>query len=109
MFYLFFSCLQGVQTQSNQSELEQDCLQVCQQYSSVCTQEQNCESLCTTVGIQISSRGCTEEAKNLWRCQDSGTWECVEEVPTFVGDACSDEEGSYIECITPEDTGALSN
>ena len=109
MIFLFISCLQGIQTQSSQSQLNEDCMQVCAQYSTVCTQEQSCESLCVTISTQVGSRGCDEQAKDLWSCQEEGGWECVEGLPSFVGEACSSQEGSYLECMTPEDTGSLSN
>ena len=109
MILFFFSCLQGVQTESNQTQLEEACGQVCAQYKSVCTQEQSCDSLCTTISVQIDVRGCDVQAQQLWSCQEEGTWECSEGLPSFVGEACSDQEGAYLECMTPEDTGSLSN
>ena len=109
MIFFFFSCLQGVQTQSNQTQLEEACMQVCNQYKSVCTQEQSCDSLCVTISIQVSTRSCDVEAQNLWGCQSEGEWECAEGLPSFVGEACSTQEGLYLECMTPEDTGSLSN
>ena len=109
MLLLFFSCLQGVQTESTQTQLVEDCNSICNQYKTVCTQEQDCSSLCTTIGIQISSRGCDSEAQALWTCQESGEWTCTDELPVLIGDECSAQEGSYLECITPEDTGSLSN
>ena len=109
MIFFFFSCLQGIQTQSNQSQLEEACEKVCDQYKSVCTQEQSCESLCVTISTQIVVRGCNVQAQDLWGCQEEGEWECVEGLPSFVGETCSSQEGSYLECMTPEDTGSLSN
>ena len=109
MIHFFFSCLQGIQTQPVQSQLEEDCEQVCDQYKSVCTQEQSCESLCLTVSAQVGVRGCDVQAQELWKCQEEGDWECVEGIPSFVGDSCSSQEGAYLECMTPEDTGSLSN
>ena len=109
MIILFLSCLQGVQTQSSSTQLQEDCEQTCTQYRSVCTQEQSCENLCLTITAQIEVRGCTNQAQNLWSCQQEGEWECVEGIPTFVGDLCSGQEAAYLECIAPEDTGSLSN
>lgn len=109
MILLFISCLQGVQTESTQTQLQEDCTSVCDQYKSVCTQEQDCASLCTTISIQISSRGCDAQAQALWGCQEAGAWTCTDELPVFVGEECSVQEGSYLECMTPEDTGSLSN
>lgn len=109
MILFFFSCLQGVQTQSNQTQLVEDCTQVCSQYKSVCTQEESCDSLCVTISAQVDSRGCDTQAQELWSCQLEGEWECSEGLPSFVGDVCSVQEGAYLECMTPEDTGSLSN
>ena len=109
MIFFFISCLQGVQTQSNQSQLEEDCIEVCDQYKTVCTQEQSCDSLCVTISSQVDVRGCETQAQDLWNCQENGDWECLEGLPSFVGESCSAQEGAYLECMTPEDTGSLSN
>lgn len=109
MILLLFSCLQAVQTTATPNQLDEACADLCSLQESVCGSEQGCETSCTSIRTQIEASGCDSLALDLWQCQKEGEWICPEGRAEFSDDSCSDQEESFLECISPQDTGSMSN
>ena len=109
MILFLFSCLQGVQTTANPNQLEEACAELCAVQESACGTEQGCDGSCTSIRTQIEASGCDALALDLWQCQQTGEWNCEEGRAVFVDESCSEQEDSFLECMTPQDTGAMSN
>ena len=107
MVAFLFSCLQGVQTNPEQNPVQDLCISVCSSQEETCLLNQSCTARCTSLVLQLETKNCTKEAEQLWTCQNQGTWTCVEGNASFVGETCRVHEDLYLECIVPEDTGAL--